>query len=121
MSDKPTTVEAYIEGCAPAVQPTLHEITRRIRAGAPGVAEKIAYGMPKFTFSSTGYVFVGAWKAHLAIYPAPEVDADLSAALDPYRAAKDTLRFPLSTPFPFDLLDRLVAALAETDDLPAPS
>jgi uncharacterized protein YdhG (YjbR/CyaY superfamily) len=112
MSDKPTTVEAYIETCVPAVQPTLHEITRRIRTGAPGVTETIAYGMPKFTFSATGYFFVGAWKAHLGIYPVPEVGPELSAALDPYRAAKGTLRFPLSQPFPFELLDRLVAAVA---------
>ncbi len=111
MSDKPTTVEAYIEGCTAAVQPTLREIHRRIRAGAPDVTEKIAYGMAKFTLSSTGYFFVGAWKSHLGIYPAPDVDEELAAELAPYRAAKDTLRFPLSAPFPFELVDRIVAAV----------
>ncbi|WP_255347116.1 hypothetical protein [Cellulomonas sp. KRMCY2] len=37
---------------------------------------------------------------------------DLEAEVAPYRAQKDTLRFPYRDPIPYDLIERLATALA---------
>ena len=43
----------------------------------------------------------------------PPAQGALERELAPYRAAKDTVRFPLSRPVPYDLIERLAAFLAE--------
>ncbi len=81
-------------------------------AAAPGVDEAVSYGIASWVLPPRRTrLYAGGWKGHVAVYPVPEVDGDLAAALAPYRAAKGTLRFPLADPFPFELLDRVLAAV----------
>jgi uncharacterized protein YdhG (YjbR/CyaY superfamily) len=112
VAPKAATVDAYIAACPAAVQAILAEIRRRILLGAPAATEKISYGIPAFTVRPKARIYVGAWREHIGIYPVPAGDEALERDLAPFRAAKGTLRFPLSEPFPYDLLDRLVAAAA---------
>lgn len=112
MPAKPTTVAEYIESCPPASVPVLREVRARVLAAAPGTTEAVSYGIASWVLPPRRTrLYAGGWKAHVAIYPVPQVDDALAAELGPYRAAKGTLRFSLRDPFPFELLDRLLAAV----------
>jgi uncharacterized protein YdhG (YjbR/CyaY superfamily) len=107
----PDTVDGYIaalDGDARAVATQFREIIRR---AAPGVTETVRYKMPCFQFDGEYLVYFGAWKNHIGLYPIPSLDGDLEAAVSPYRAAKDTVRFRYRDPVPSDLVERLIAEL----------
>ena len=52
---------------------------------------------------------VAAWKRHLGLYPAPEGDADLDAALAPYRSGASTIKIPWADGVPPELVARVAA------------
>lgn len=69
--------------------------------------------MPCFSIDGQYFVYVGAWKKHLGLYPIPTLDGDLERDLAPYRAATETARFPYRQAIPYDLIERLVAELVD--------
>jgi uncharacterized protein YdhG (YjbR/CyaY superfamily) len=108
-----TTVDEYIESFPDDVQDGLRRIRRVIREVLPEAGERISYGMPTATLDERRLVHYSGWKRHLALYPVPAGDEALARDLDPYRAGKGTLRFPLDRPLPEDLVRRVVMALAD--------
>jgi hypothetical protein len=46
------------------------------------------------------------------MYPVPPLDDDLEAEVALHRSTGSTVRFPYVTPSPYDLIERLVVALA---------
>ena len=110
MAAKFASVDDYVAAQPPDVQRVLEEIRNRVAAAAPGVAESISYDIPTFKVGGKVVIYVGAWKNHVAVYPVPEGDAQLQHDVAPYRSGKGTLRFSRTEPFPYELLDRLVAA-----------
>lgn len=112
MPDKPASVEAYIEACPERAQPVLRAVRERMLAAAPGVTEAVSYGIASWVLPPhRTRLYAAGWKAHVAIYPVPPVDAGLATELEAFRTAKGTLRFPLRDPFPFEVLDRVLAAV----------
>ena len=107
------TVDEYIGSFPADVREILEEIRRRIRRAVPGAGETIRYSMPTVTLDGGYLVHFAAWKHHIALYPMPPLDGPLEAEISRYRAAKDTVRFPLREPVPFDLIERVVGRLAE--------
>ncbi len=69
--------------------------------------------MPCFSHDGEYLVYLGAWKKHIGLYPIPAFDGELEHDVAPYRAAKDTVRFPYNKAIPYDLIERLVVALVE--------
>ena len=106
------TVDEYIGSFPDDVRILLEEIRRRIRAAVPGAAETISYQIPTFTLDGSAFVYVAGWKCHIAVYPIPTGDEALEQELAPYRAAKGTLKFPLTQPIPYDLIERVAVLLA---------
>ena len=78
----------------------------------PEAAETISYQIPTFTLDGSAFVYVAGWKHHIAVYPIPSGDAAFEQELAPYRAAKGTLKFPLTQPIPYDLIERVAVLLA---------
>jgi uncharacterized protein YdhG (YjbR/CyaY superfamily) len=107
------TVEEYIGSFPDQVQVILREIRSRIHRAVPEAGEKMSYGIATFTLDGRYFIYVAGWKQHIAVYPIPPLDEALELEVAPYRAAKSTLRFPLRSPVPYDLIERL-AALAAT-------
>ena len=93
------------------IQDILSELQRRIGAIVPDVGEKISYQMPTVTMSGEALLYYAAWKQHIGMYPIPPAEPELEAQIAPYRAAKDTVRFPYKKPIPYDLIDAMVAML----------
>lgn len=106
-------VDAYmatLEGDALSIAQQVRHIIQR---AAPGIHETVRYQMPCFSIDGQYLVYLGAWKKHLGLYPIPTLEGDLERDLGPYRAATDTVRFPYRQTIPYDLIERLVAALVD--------
>lgn len=106
----PKTVDDYIAGFPPVVGAMLEQIRRTILAAAPGATEGMKYGMPVFLIEGTYIVYLAGWKKHIALYPIPAGTAAFQRAVAPWRDEKSTLRFPLDTPIPHGLIERVVRA-----------
>ncbi len=104
------TVEEYLAALADDVREPLQlALDRSVRA-VPEAQLTISYQMPTVTSGGRRIVHLAGWKSHLAIYPAPDAEA-LADELAPYLTGKGTLRFPLGEPIPYDLIERVAAAL----------
>ncbi|HEV7210610.1 MAG TPA: DUF1801 domain-containing protein [Blastococcus sp.] len=110
MADHFGTVDEYEQALPDDVRPLLRRIRETIRRVVPDVGETISYSMPTFTLDGKPLVHVAVWKRHIGVYPLPEMDDDLTRAVEPYRGTRDTMRLPLDD-VPFELLERVVAAM----------
>jgi uncharacterized protein YdhG (YjbR/CyaY superfamily) len=111
MPDRAETIDDYIRACPTEVQPVLRELRKTIRRIAPGAEESISYQIPTFKLNGRALVYFAAWKHHIGLYPVPALDEDLEREIGPFRAAKDSLRFPLGQPVPYPLVEKVVAVL----------
>ncbi len=111
MAGKVSSVEDYVAGLPPDVLPVFEEVRRTIRAVVPEATETISYDMPTWTLSGSALVHLAAWKKHLSLYPAPEMDEDLARTLAANVVGRGTLQFPLSQPMPLEEIARVVRLL----------
>jgi uncharacterized protein YdhG (YjbR/CyaY superfamily) len=65
-----------------------------------------------FKLSRT-FIYFAAFKKHIGIYPPVTGDKTLSDELLPYAGDKGNLKFPLDKPMPYELIGRVVVALAK--------
>ncbi|TFD94845.1 DUF1801 domain-containing protein [Cryobacterium lactosi] len=111
MAEQPESVQAYIATFPVEAQPVLAGIRAAILAAAPGATETISYGMPTVALDGRRLIYFAGWKRHVALYAIGRQHAELETELAPFRAEKDTVRFPLNRPVPYDLVERLTRAL----------
>src|SRR3954451_17165989 len=111
MAPRVASVDEYVAALPDAVRPLVERIRRSIRAVAPDVGEAISYSMPTFTLDGRPLLHMAAWRNHIGLYPLPELDGELARDVGPYRGTKDTMRLPLRRPVPYELVERVVAAL----------
>ena len=102
-------VDAYLAATSPAVRPLLERIRSIVRRVAPKAEDVISYRMPAFRLDGM-LIYYAPFKAHIGVFPPVTGDADLQAALAPYRGPKGNLRFPLDAPMPWALIRRVVLA-----------
>ena len=107
--NKPTTVDAYVAQFPQEVQQILNRLRAVVKEAAPQAEEKISYQMAGY-YLNGGLVWFGAYKRHIGFYPTTAAMEVYAAELDPYRAAKSALNFPLDETIPYDLIGRLVKA-----------
>ena len=120
MTEKFTSVDEYIDSFPAEQQQILREIRRTLLKAVPGGEEKYRYDMPAVMLGGRYGLHYAAWKKLIGLYPiarlddgeSPEHDA-LEAEIAPFRAAKDSVNFPYSTPIPYELIGRVAAALAK--------
>lgn len=112
MSTKVTSVDDYIAGFPSDVQITLQRLRETLAASIPVSAETIRYGMPAVMSNGRYVVHYAGWKQHIGLYPIPPLQPTLEAEIAPYRSTKDTMRLPLRSPLPYELIGRLATALA---------
>jgi uncharacterized protein YdhG (YjbR/CyaY superfamily) len=106
------SVDEYIDSFDDPVRGHLLRIRAIARDVLPGSGERIRYGLATVTVGERSVLHYGGARKHVAIYPAPEDDAELARDLAPYRSGQSTVRFPLADPLPEPLVARVVAALA---------
>lgn len=113
MAQKFATIDEYIGTFPENVQTILTEIRRRVHAVVPGAEEAISYQIPTMKIDGRYLVYFAGWKHHVSVYPIPTADAAFQQELEPYKAARGTLRFPIGKPIPYDLIERVVTHLAD--------
>ena len=113
MTDTPTTVDDYIGAFPAHVQTILQEVRDRLRSAVPTADEGISYGIPVLTLDGRYLVYFAGWKHHISVYPLPQGDSSLVEEMAPYVAGKGTLKFPLSEPIPYDLIERVATRLLD--------
>ena len=100
-------VDEYVSSLPEPARMIAAELRQRARRAAPNGVETIAYNIPTIKVDGRSVIHFAIWKSHIAVYPAPEGDHELARELEPHRAAKGTLRFPLEPPVPYDLIERV--------------
>jgi uncharacterized protein YdhG (YjbR/CyaY superfamily) len=114
MSGTPADVESYLAALPGPTREVVEQMRAAIHAAVPGLDESISYGIPTFSAGGRRIVHVAGWAHHVSMYPVPG-DPDLAEALAPYLAGRGTLKFALGSPVPYDLVGRVAAALAASD------
>lgn len=107
-SAAPETVDAYFKALPEGSRKILGEIRQRICAAAPEAEEGIKYGMPTAILDGTSIIYYAAWKAHIGLYPVYRASPEVEAVLAPYRDKKDTVRFSLDKPVPYEIVDLIL-------------
>jgi uncharacterized protein YdhG (YjbR/CyaY superfamily) len=83
-----------------------------IRSAAPEAADSFGYGMPAFALDRKNFIWYGAWKNHLSLYPLSNATrralGDEMLSYD--TSGKGTIRFRVDEDLPTSLVVRLVRA-----------
>jgi uncharacterized protein YdhG (YjbR/CyaY superfamily) len=108
------SVDEYIAQFPPETQKALEELRALIRATAPGVTERISYGIPALHLNGKYLLYFAGYTKHVGLYPITGAVAQaLGEELEPYKSGKATARFPLGQPLPTDLIRRIVELRVE--------
>jgi uncharacterized protein YdhG (YjbR/CyaY superfamily) len=111
MPPAPTTIDEYLATLPDDARAILERVRAALRAALPDAEERIRYGMPALMLDERYAIHFAGWKSHVGLYPVTRLDGPLEAEIAPYRAKKDSLRFPYAQPIPYALIERLAAAL----------
>ncbi|MFD4430091.1 iron chaperone [Nocardia sp. NPDC058497] len=103
MAATPTSVDDYLAGLPEAERAVLQQIRETIHRVVPEAGEKISYAIPATTLDDRAFMSFAGWKVHVSVYPIPEGDEEFERAIEPYKAGRGTLKFPLGEPIPYDL------------------
>lgn len=105
------SVPAYIAAAPAAARPKLRQLRAIIREIVPGAEEKISYGMPGYKLDGKPFMYFGAFKDHVSLFPGSGTFLKAFAdELKGYVTAKGTVQFPLGRPLPVALVRKLVKA-----------
>ncbi len=106
-TNKPTTIDEYIEQFPEDVQQILTRVREVIKESAPDAVEKISYQMPGFYLKGMLVWFAGH-KNHLGFYPTGAGIEAFKDELSPYKFSKGAVQFPLDQPIPYNLISKIV-------------
>lgn len=104
--DESAEVTAYIAGFEGTARERLLELRAICRKVLPKAREKIAYGMPTYYYGGNVIHFAG-FKAHVSIFPMPDVIVRFKARLEGYASSKGGIQFPLDKPLPKQLIKEI--------------
>jgi len=113
MAVKFASLEEYIGSFPAEVQAVLEQMRRHIRSALPAAQETIRYDIPTYQINGRNVMHFAAWKRHVSVYPVPAGDESFQREIEPYRAGKGTLKFPIDQPVPYHLIERVAALLAD--------
>lgn len=101
------SVEAYIAQFPLPTQRLLRQLRKTIRSAAPKAEECISYGIAGYKQNGVLIYFAG-FQHHVSVYPAPRTDPAFRKELMGYKGGKGTVQFPLDSPLPLELVERMV-------------
>ncbi len=103
------TIEEYINGQEPEIQPKLRQIYDMLKEVLPDAAEKFSYGMPTF-WQGRNLIHFAVQKKHIGLYPGPEAIVIYQKELDEQHLtySKGAIQIPYTMEPPMDLI-RMIA------------
>jgi uncharacterized protein YdhG (YjbR/CyaY superfamily) len=114
-------IDAYLARLDEPKRSTLAALRRTILEIVPEAEEGIAYGMPAFRVHGKVVAGFAAFTRHLSYLPhSGSVLPELSSELAGHVTTTGSLHFPVDTPLPRSLVERLIAVrLGQIDRPPA--
>jgi uncharacterized protein YdhG (YjbR/CyaY superfamily) len=105
------SVDEYLQALDEPKRSTLASLRRTILALIPEAEEVISYGCPAFRIDGVTVAGFAAFKNHLSYLPfSGSVLGGLGEALTGYEMTKSALHFPIDTPLPEALVEKLIRA-----------
>lgn len=105
------SVDEYLASFPAGTRAILELARATIHEAAPGMEERISYGIPTFTLDGHYVIYLAGWQRHISVYPIPGGDPDIEREVAPYADGRGTLKFPLDRPIPYELIGRVAALL----------
>lgn len=103
-------IDAYLVALDEPKRATLEHVRRTILEIIPEAEQGISYGLPAFRLRGKVVAGFAAFKNHLSYLPhSGSVFPELRGELASYKTSTGALQFPIDTPLPRDLVERLVA------------
>ncbi|MBL7981781.1 MAG: DUF1801 domain-containing protein [Flavobacteriales bacterium] len=84
----------------------MQTLRKQILAAGPELEEHFGYGMPAFKHNGHPVVYIGAAKAHCALYGS--VPSGFAEQLKGYKTSKGTIRFTPDRPLPLEAVKAIV-------------
>ncbi len=109
-------VDEYLRSIDEPKRSTLQAVRLSILQIVPDAEEVISYRVPAFRVGGKSIAGFAAFRDHLSYLPfSGSVLSQLAGELDGYTMTKSALHFPIDSPPPRSLIERLIAVrLAET-------
>lgn len=101
------TIDEYISDFSKEVQHILQKIRAIVKEAAPDAEEAIKYQIPTFVLSGN-LVHFAAFEKHIGLYPTPSGIEQFKDELSSYKSAKGSVQFPLGSPIPYKLIEKIV-------------
>lgn len=101
------TIDEYIARYDGDVKLRMEELRALIHSCAPGIGEKIAWGMPTFMLNGNLVHFAGE-KRHLGFHPGASAVTAFSEQLRGYHCGVSSIQLPYDKPMPWELLREIV-------------
>ena len=103
-------IDAYLDDLDEPKRSTLQQLRETILEIVPDAEQGVSYGLPAFRLHGEVFAGFAAFKNHLSYLPhsgsvLPELGEDIAG----YRGTKGSLHFPIDTPLPRPLVERLIA------------
>lgn len=104
------THDAYFESVEDDIRHRLVAIQNTVESLIPSAERCIGYNMPAYRDGKI-FLYFGAFKQHVGVYPPVSEDSPLIDELARYRGPKGNLTFRHSKPLPLELIGRVAVAL----------
>ncbi len=104
-----TTFETYIEEQPEDVQIILNNIRDMVIKEFPEVEEKYSWNMPLF-YLKGNLAWFANFKAHIGMFPEPQVIVDFADRLEGYKTTKGGIQFKKKEEIPYELILDIVRA-----------
>ena len=101
------SIDEYIADFSKEVQHILQKIRAIVKEAAPDAEEAIKYQIPTFVLSGN-LVHFAAFEKHIGFYPTPSGIEQFKNELSSYKSAKGSVQFPLGSPIPYKLIEKIV-------------
>ena len=102
-------VDSYLAEVEEPKRSTLQQVRQMIREEVPEAEEGISYGHPAFRLKGKVIAGFAAFKNHLSYLPhSGSVFPELQDEVARYKTSSGALQFPIDSPLPKHLVERLV-------------
>lgn len=102
-ADPAAEVTAYLESLPEPARARVEQIRSAVHEVAPGLGEKISYGVLTYTADGRTVMHTGGYANHVSVHPVP-ADPALVERCAPWVTGKGTLKFPHGGELPLDLV-----------------
>jgi uncharacterized protein YdhG (YjbR/CyaY superfamily) len=105
-----TEIDDYLAGLEEPKRSTLQRLRQTIMEVIPEADQGISYQVPAFRIQGKVVAGFAAFKNHLSYLPhSGSVFPQLPEEVAPYRTSSGALQFPVDTPLPKPLVEKLIS------------